>query len=84
MEFKLNDKVTWTSQAQGSTKTKIGTVVQVVAPKERLRLEHKDYGLHGYGDPRDHESYVVHVAGQTDKAKGKRYWPRASALKAAK
>ena len=83
MTFKLNDKVTWTSQSQGSTKTKVGTVVEVLPPKKRLLREHMDYGLYG-GNPRDHESYVVHVPGKTDKAKGRRYWPHVSALKAAK
>lgn len=77
MKFKVNDVVTWTSQAQGHRTTKTGTVVVVIPahlhptrmPGLALRLR-KDTGC-----PRDHESYVVRVAGQS-----KLYWPVASQL----
>lgn len=34
IEFKVGDKVTWESQAQGSTKTKTGIVVAVLSSKK--------------------------------------------------
>jgi hypothetical protein len=83
MQFKEGDRVKWTSQAQGSTKTKVGTIVQVVSPKGRLHKEHRDFGLVGHGLPRPMESYVVHVNGKTEASKGKRFWPHVSALKPA-
>jgi hypothetical protein len=83
MAFKLNDKVTWTSSSNGSTKTKTGVVVEVVWPRRPISAVHREYGLEGYGLPRDHESYVVHIAGKTEKAKGRRYWPLVNKLKKA-
>lgn len=83
MSFKLKDKVTWTSSSNGSTKSKTGVVVEVVPACARIADVHSEYGLAGYGLPRDHESYVVHVAGKTEKARGKRYWPLANKLKKA-
>lgn len=78
--MKLKDKVKWTSSSNGSTKTKTGVIVDVIPPKGRIAERHRDFGLEGYGLPRDHESYVVHVAGKTEKAKGKRYWPLVNKL----
>lgn len=83
MAFKLNNKVKWTSSSNGTTKTKVGVIVDVIPPKGRIAETHREFGLEGYGLPRDHESYVVHVAGKTAKAKGKRYWPLVNKLKAA-
>lgn len=40
--FKVGDKVTWTSQAQGSTKTKTGSVVRILLSSEFVR------GLNAY------------------------------------
>ncbi len=77
MAFKKGDKVTWSSSAQGSWKTKTGTVVKVVKSGESPKLV-------GSGWPRDHESYVIEVPqGVTGKASSKLYWPRVSALKVA-
>lgn len=83
MGFKIGDKVTWSSQAQGFAREKTGVVVEVVAagnrPSRKFDDLHKGVGC-GYG--RDHDSYVVEVrTGKTDKAKPKHHWPRASALK---
>lgn len=83
MPFKLNDKVKWTSSSNGSTKTKVGVIVDVIPTKGRIHECHREYGLEGYGLPREHESYVVHVAGNTEKSKGKRYWPLVNKLKKA-
>lgn len=85
MSFKIGDRVTWSSQAQGFAREKTGTVVEVVEkgnrPSRKFDDLHKGIGC-GYG--RDHDSYVVEVrTGKTDKAKPKHYWPRASALRAA-
>lgn len=81
MSFKIGDKVTWTSSSNGTTKTKTGAIVDVIPPKGRIPEIHREFGLEGYGMPRDHESYVVHVPGKTDKAKGKRYWPLVNKLR---
>lgn len=75
--LKLNEEVTWTSQAAGSVKTKVGVVVQVVAAGQ---LPDRDrfarlYTGPGIGAPRKEESYVV-------KAGGRLYWPRPNALRA--
>lgn len=75
MKFKLNDKVAWTSQAQGCTRSKVGTVVLVVAPGDRPGSM-----IPGCGFPRRHESYVVEVPSKTGRAKPKLYWPVASGL----
>lgn len=83
MAFKLNDKVKWTSSSNGVTKTKTGVIVDIIPPKGRIPVRHRDFGLEGYGLPRNHESYVVHVAGKTDRAMGKRYWPLVNKIKPA-
>lgn len=80
MAFKLNDEVSWVSSGNGTTKCKTGVIVDVIPPKGRIAQRHRDFGLEGYGMPRDHESYIVHVPGKTDRARGKRYWPLVSKL----
>lgn len=80
MTFKLNDKVQWTSSSNGSTKTKTGVIVDVIPPRGKIATRHRDFGLEGCGMPRDHESYVVHVPGKTERARGKRYWPLVNKL----
>ena len=73
--FKIGDKVQWTSQAQGYSKTKNGEVVQILAPWERpARDVFPDLYKHlGCGFGRKETSYVVRV-------KNKHYWPIASKL----
>lgn len=72
--FKLGNKVTWTSSASGTTKTKIGTIACVVS----AGFVPSDYSYNALckrsGGHRDHESYIV-----IDDA-GKEYWPVASKL----
>lgn len=69
--------VTWTSQALGCTKTKTGTVVAVVPPREHpLPFAPQGSKVDASGMPRPKESYLVKVEGR--KAL---YWPHASRLK---
>ena len=83
MKIEQFDTVTWTSQAQGCSKTKTGIVMQVVHPglmpdRERFKALYTGAGV---GSPRNHESYVVSV--DMGKSPGKSiryYWPRVSAL----
>jgi hypothetical protein len=92
-KFREGDMVTWTSQAGGNTKTKVGTVVAVIpggeASYERARSAidlRTRAGTHrsafGGGWSRPAESYVVEVPqGTTGRAKPVLYWPVASALR---
>jgi hypothetical protein len=68
VKFVLGDKVAWTSQAAGSWRYKMGTVVEVVPPGAYPSVR-------GCGMPRDHESYVIKVG-------SRKYWPRVSLLRA--
>jgi hypothetical protein len=78
LAWKVGDRVQWTSQAQGCTKTKLGTVVAVIPKGDRPT------GIKGCGWHRDHESYVIEVQPKTgSRAKPKAYWPVVSALKGA-
>ena len=73
--YKLGDRVTWTSQAHGSAKTKTGTVVEVV-PKGGRPSRGKFPSLYkdaGVGFSRAHESYVVSVPNKRSGVKI--YWP---------
>jgi hypothetical protein len=86
MGFKVGDNVKWSSQAMGGWKEKTGEVVQVVPAGGRvepraLQSRLKARSALGYGSPRNHESYIVAVAGgTTDKAKPVLYWPVVSKL----
>ena len=81
-QFKKGDLVTWSSQAGGYSKRKVGTVVSVV-PKDTPVFQYNaiamdDTGARGLDYPglsRDHESYIVHVPTKTGSGKGKLYWP---------
>lgn len=79
--FKVGDTVVWTSSANASQKEKRGTV-EVVIPKNGRLTSRQQKEADAYGQPRDHESYLVRVPGKTPAAKGKLYWPRVSALAA--
>jgi hypothetical protein len=72
MAFKVGDRVEWTSQAAGVTRTKVGVVEHVVAPREDPGPMSKNRVP---GMPRDHESYLVRVKGRGC------YWPRVKALR---
>ena len=79
MTFLVGDSVTWSSQAAGATRTKVGRVVEVVPAKHRPKAKKKDNGMR-----RDHESYVVHARALRDDRKNntpRLYWPRVSQLK---
>jgi hypothetical protein len=74
--FAHGEGVTWSSQAGGHDKVKVGTVAQVVPAKtmpDRNRFPHLYKGA-GVGIYRNHESYVVLVGNRP-------YWPRVAALK---
>jgi hypothetical protein len=82
-QFKVGDKVQWSSQAQGSMATKRGTVIGVIPPGGHWAFgpEHGYVSHYGGGDMRNHESYLVRVPAK-GKGKPHLYWPRVSALKA--
>jgi hypothetical protein len=74
--MKVGDKVVWTSQAAGYTRTKRGVIIAVVPAKnDPRRFMPAGCKLDGPGLSRDHESYLV----RSDR-RGL-YWPRVSALK---
>lgn len=75
MFFEVGDKVAWTSQAAGQSRTKIGVVIEVVPRGHRPKLK-------GIGLRRNCESYLVkaHKEGETSERK---YWPRVSKLQRA-
>jgi len=68
--FHLGDKVWWTSQSQGYSKTKEGTIIEIVPAEHFPQTKHFDTVV-----PRDHESYVVCIL------RNKLYWPRVNNLK---
>ena len=74
--FAVGDTATWTSQAGGYAKDKVGVVVAVVPAGQYPSREDFPslYRNAGVGMHRDHESYVVHVKGAGV------YWPRTRAL----
>ena len=76
--FKLGDRVTWTSQAGGCTRTKTGEVVEVVPAFERPKTHVTGMGYH-----RNHESYAVRASKTTDRKREAFYWPRVNQLKKA-
>ena len=90
MAFKVNDLVTWTSQANGSQLTKTGRIIAVVptrtTPYKLLSPEILDQYNCAAVDARSlfrkEESYLVAVE-TGGKAKPKLYWPRVSALRPA-
>jgi hypothetical protein len=58
--FKKGDKVKWSSQASGVTKTKSGTIIEVVPAFSQPKDIHHNFRRCGV---RDHKSYVVGVVG---------------------
>lgn len=74
-DLKVDEKVSWTSQAGGRTKSKEGVVAQVVQAGTYPDREHFPalFRSSGVGLHRDHVSFVVLVG-------NKPYWPRAGAL----
>lgn len=80
MKFKIGDKVTWSSQAQGFRRDKQGEVVEVVAVGQRPNRERFEtlYRGSGCGGGRKRESYVVNTAAPGRAPKY--YWPVESLL----
>ena len=89
VQFQVGDSVTWKSQANGSSKEKTGTVVEVVPANRQLKERgwEERFPCHVYdvsaldagGQARQATSYLVAV--QTQDKKQKLYWPRAHGLK---
>jgi len=81
MSFKLGDEVSWSSSANGSTKKKIGNIVDVIPAGASVYRSKFINSLDVGNIPRKHESYVVCVgAAPGSRAKPKYYWPRVSAI----
>lgn len=82
--FKVGDKVQWSSQAAGHTKTKEGIVARIVpVGTEPWKIingsELEPMSRQFDGTSRNHESCLVVVTGPRG---GKNlYWPRVSSLK---
>lgn len=88
--MKQGDVVTWSSSANGMTKTKRAEVLFIIPrgvavwPDDLRRLLGPDYRKRfndsslGWGGARNHESYLVAVKG---KGKPRLYWPKVSALR---
>jgi len=72
-KFVVGDEVEWTSQAAGITRTKRGTVIEVVPAGQFPSRKPGRNDLACLS--RDHDSYVVSVKGRGT------YWPRASQLR---
>ena len=81
-KFRAGEKVEWTSQAGGYTKTKTGVILVVVpagvCPKKHANsLELVNVLPPQYpGCPRDHETYLVQLGRRT-----RLYWPLVRNLK---
>ena len=87
MKFKLNQRVAWVSQSSGTRKEKHGVVVRIVpagqsalggASSDVFSWTFATTGL--FGNPRNHESYLVEV--REGKRKPKLYWPVVARLEA--
>ena len=81
--FKLGQQVEWTSQANGCTRTKRGTIVRVIGSGQPFNAREFPGLQKGAptGLPRQHESYIVHVPTKTGLGKGRHYWPLVSQLR---
>lgn len=79
VKLNVGDIVTWTSQANGSSITKKGTVVEVIPAGKQPSVD----VIRTPGAARKHESYVVDVVQVSNgrARKPKRYWPLVSLLK---
>lgn len=82
--FQLGQTVEWTSQANGCTRTKRGTIVCVVDAGRSVNA--KEFPGLQKGAPvgmaRQHESYIVRVPSRPGAGKGRHYWPLVSQLRA--
>ena len=83
--FQKGQTVRWRSQSNSQTTTKHGIIVAIIQPGER---PHDIFTCHPYrcmfdGLSRKEVSYLVEVAGKTQRAKKRLYHPRTAALKSA-
>jgi hypothetical protein len=83
----VGDRVEWTSQASGHQKTKTGTVLSVI-PAGYSPTGFMEFGIWskyesclGYGDPRDHESYLIVGPTREGRKKQQLYFPLVRKLK---
>jgi len=80
MSFKCGDFVTWSSQAGGVRRTKLGEVTDIIP--SGIAPPIKGAGLY-----RDHESYVVRASVIDGKShqlhRHKKYWPKVASLRPA-
>lgn len=86
MEFKIGDKVKWTSQSQGYEKTKEGIIVLVLKPGESIMKSIgvekliKDYNRQFDDTPKTEIRYAVAVYPKNRKAKPTLYRPQVKKL----
>lgn len=95
-EYKIGQKVAWTSGAAGYSTQKTGTIIAIVPAKvDPFRKDGKDYVLpggqripyartrYGGGIPRDKISYIVQVPNPKGPHLAESYyWPLVSVLRA--
>lgn len=75
--FALNDRVRWTSQANGRLREKIGNIFKILQPGETPLTFGIPSAGKGWGSGRGTVSYVVEV----QRARSKKYfWPLATKL----
>lgn len=93
--YQLGDIVSWTSQSNGITREKTGTIVAVVPARQTLQSvmrgradlnDQRQYNNHDvkFGGMREHVSYLVAVSMQTPQGKPRQrqklYWPLVAKL----
>jgi hypothetical protein len=84
-KFELEQPVQWTSQSQGTMKTKHGAIAAIIYPKyhpDRDKFPDLFTG-DGVGKARQEISYVVRVPPVKEGRKPRHYWPIVKHLKAA-
>lgn len=90
MKFKLNQRVAWVSQSNGTRKEKHGVIFRIVPPNQdplsgvMPYVYSGQYSRPSFGRPRNHESYIVEVREpakyNSRQPKPKLYWPRVARL----
>lgn len=80
--FEVGDRVRWTSQAGGNTKSKEGVIVQALEQNESVRDDVLKMGTMQFDQRvsgRKQRSYIVLVSNGSTRMKGL-YWPLVSGL----
>jgi len=80
--FSIGNVVTWRSQAQGSAKTKVGTIIEVVPPDTRPPPKDALVSTDAVSDGIT-SATIVEVATGKQKQGKRHYWPVVSRLKRA-